>query len=48
MKTTRRRRIARKLILPLVALGLMIATMGFDAARRAPYHGPTAGAPLSR
>jgi hypothetical protein len=40
MKTSRRRRTARKLILPLVAVGLMIAVMGLDA-RRSPYRPPS-------
>jgi hypothetical protein len=48
MRTTRRRRIAYKLILLLFALGPMIATMGYDAAHRAPSHPPTAAAPLTR
>jgi hypothetical protein len=48
MTTTRRRRIARKLILLTFALGPMIAMMGYDAAHRAPYHPPTAAAPLGR
>ncbi len=37
MKPTRRRRFPRKLILPLVALGMMIAAMGYDASQRVPY-----------
>jgi hypothetical protein len=41
------RRLARKLILPLLAIGLMTAMMGLDASRRAPYRAPTA-TPLSR
>ena len=48
MTTTRRRRIAYKLFLLLFALGPMIATMGYDAAHRAPYRAPTAAAPLAR
>ncbi len=35
---TKRRRFPRKLILPLLALGVMIAMMGYDASQRAPYH----------
>jgi len=42
MKTTRRRRTARKLILPLLAIGLMTAMMGIDAHGRAPYRPPMA------
>ncbi len=42
MKTSRRRRTARKLILPLIAVGLMTAMMGLDASRRLPYKPPTA------
>jgi hypothetical protein len=44
MRTTRRRRIAHKLILLAFALGPMIAMMGY----RAPYHPATAAAPLAR
>ncbi|MGE5184514.1 MAG: hypothetical protein ACM31C_20730 [Acidobacteriota bacterium] len=43
MKTTRRRRFPRKLILPLLALGMMIAVMGYDASQRAPYRPHTTG-----
>jgi hypothetical protein len=38
MKTPRRRRTAKKLILPLIALGLMISAMGLDAAKRSGTH----------
>ena len=41
---TRKRRFPRKLILPMIALGLMIATMGYDAAHRGPYRPPAATA----
>jgi hypothetical protein len=47
MKTTRRRRTARKLILPLLAVGIMTAMMGLDASRRQPYQPPAPPA-LSR
>ena len=39
---TPQRRLAKKLILPLLAIGVMTAMMGLDASRRAPYHPPTA------
>jgi len=48
MTTTRRRRIAHKMILLVFALGPMIAMMGYDAAHRGPYRPPTAAAPLAR
>ena len=32
----------KKLILPLLAIGLMTAMMGLDASRRGPYHPPVA------
>jgi hypothetical protein len=41
MTTSRRRRTARKLILPLLAVGLMTAMMGLDASRRLPYRPPS-------
>jgi len=40
--TKTRRRVARKLILPLLAIGLMTAMMGIDASGRQPYKPPTA------
>jgi hypothetical protein len=42
MRTTRRRRVARKLILPLLAVGLMTVMMGIGASRQQPYKPPTA------
>jgi hypothetical protein len=48
MQTPRRRSPARKLILPLLAVGLMTAMMGLDASRRGPYHPPVAAAAQSR
>lgn len=43
MKT--RRRSAKKLVLPLIAVGMMTATMAYDASHRshpAPAHAPAA------
>jgi hypothetical protein len=45
--TTRNRRTLRKLALPLIALGLMAAIMGFDASQRLPYR-PHAPVPAAR
>jgi len=39
--TKARKRTARKLVLPLLAIGLMTAMMGLDASRKSPYRPPS-------